>query len=89
MDFFTTWVSGLKLDMWTIGLIFASVVAIPVLYILYRTFRPAADKLATREDSSAPSSDHFQVQQEEGPPTSSLPDEASSEHLAPSQDIPE
>lgn len=89
MDFFTTWVSGLKLDMWTIGLVFASVVAIPVLYILYNRFTAKEPNVSTMEDSSAPSNDHSQAPQEEGPPTETFHDEASSEHLAPSQDIPE
>ena len=57
MDFLTTLVPGLKLDMWTIGLVFASIVAIPILYILYRRFT------TTKEDLTAPSSDHFQVPQ--------------------------
>lgn len=87
MDFFTTWVSGLKLDMWTIALIFVSVVTVPILYILYRRFTSKPQPMM--EDSSAPSNDHFQVPQEEDQPRETPRDESSFEHLAPSQDTPE
>lgn len=90
MDFFTTWVSGLKFDMWTIALIFVSVVAVPLLYILYRRFTASTEKQqATMEDSLAPSNDHSQALQEEDQPRETPHDESSSEHLTPSQDTPE
>ncbi len=90
MDFFTTWVSGLKVDMWTIGLVFASIVVLPVLYILYRTFRPAKKApQVTLEESSAPSNDHFQAPPEVGQPTDLPHDEQVSEHSVPSPDTHE
>ena len=87
MDFFTTWVSGLKLDMWTIALIFVSVVTVPLLYVVYRRF--ATKPQPMMEDSLAPSNDHSQALQEEDQPIGTPHDESSSEHLTPSQDTPE
>jgi hypothetical protein len=86
MDFVTSLLSGVQLDMWMIALLFVVIVSVPILYFVYQRF---ASSKSTMEESSAPSIDHFQAQQEEDQPTATLPDESSSEHLAPNQDTPE
>jgi hypothetical protein len=58
-------------------------------YAYRRFFSSQQQAYAKQEELSAVSTDHSQAPPEEDQPRETFPDEQASEHLAPSQDIPE